>query len=260
MAQKKVTSYVKETKASNPAPDPTEIITTEIDGISNQLPVKVPKGTENSLVVRARLFVIKTKEDCELAIDIRSRIKSGRNHVKELFGKMVDAAHQAHVEAKAVYNRYDEPLNIADDIFKDKVKDYVRAQERIKQEAQAKLQREADEQARLAAEEKKLALAQELADRGDIDAAADVINEVAVMEPAKKIKFVNEDLPKVDKRLIRDKWIGRVDSLKLLIDAVAAGIVPINALEPNQKFLDIQAKAFRDTDSLAYPGVVVVCE
>jgi len=51
----------------------------------------------------------------------------------------------------------------------------------------------------------------------------------------------------------RKTWKAKVTSLVLLVKAVAEGIVPIQAIEANQKFLDNQARAMHGV--LNYPGV-----
>lgn len=53
-------------------------------------------------------------------------------------------------------------------------------------------------------------------------------------------------------------WSADVRDLALLVQAVAAGHAPLSAIQPNQKWLDEQANAFRA--ELSYPGVVAVVE
>ena len=95
------------------------------------------------------------------------------------------------------------------------------------------------------------------------------------MHPAKRVSIVIEApleiekvkvrvdtaaLPKLDMRGLRQSYRGVVVNLKALVEAVARGDVPLGAVMGDEKFLNLQAKASKDTDVLNYPGVVVVKE
>ena len=215
----------------------------------------------NTLITQATAFVVRDKETCEDAIAVRENIKAARKKWKELLGPILDAAKNTLDIAREKFNKVENPLKNADDILKDKLKVYVDGEERKQREERMRLEREAREKAEREAEEKRLAQIERLTERGDLDAAAELVDAPLDVEPVKVEKPVNESLPDaVDHRFLRFKWIGKVVDMKKLVDAVSKGEVPIQALEPNQSFLNTQAKVFKDTDAMNYPGVEVVKE
>jgi hypothetical protein len=216
----------------------------------------------NGLVAQANAFVIKSNDDCERAVEIQDRFKEARKTVKEVLGEQVEAAHIAHKIAKDKFNQYDNPLAEGYTILGSKVGDYVRAQQALKDTEDRKLKLEAQQKAIQDAQALQLQQAQNLMEAGKIDEAQELVDQEIEIEPV-KIKAAERTVfvPKVDMRSVgHEKWRASVVNFKLLLDAAAAGKVPINVFEPNEKFLNNQAKFFRTTEALGYPGVVVVKE
>lgn len=65
--------------------------------------------------------------------------------------------------------------------------------------------------------------------------------------------MVPTEAPKVSGISRRDNWTAVVEDLGKLVAAVAAGTVPLRALQPDMAFLNKQAKALQQ--DLSYPGV-----
>ena len=212
-----------------------------------------------SITTQAKGFIVQSKEDCEIAIDVRKRIKTARARVKEVFGGIVDAAHKAHKAAKEQFNRFDDPLAEADTIFQSKVSAWVREQQRIEVAENERKRLEAERIAIQAEQDRIAAVAQNLIDAGRVEEAEEAVSAPVYTEPVKYTR-VESSVPKVDMRTLRETWRGKVVDMRKLVEAVASGLVPIMALEPNEKYLNAQAKFAKNTDALNYPGVEVICE
>ena len=211
-----------------------------------------------ALVTQAKAMVIKTADDCTRADEIRKQIKGVRARVKEFLGPIVEAAHKAHKLAKERFNQLDEPLVEVDRILGDRIGSWVREQRRIEEEARIKAQLEAQKAAIEAAQELRVEQANNLAAAGEVEEAAELIEAPIEVAPVKVV--VESAVPKIDGRTIRDKYRAEVYDLKKLVDAVAAGVVPLPAVMGSEKFLNAQAKLFKNTEAMGYPGVRVVLE
>lgn len=121
-------------------------------------------------------------------------------------------------------------------------------QESIRRAAQAK----AEEEARKAAEESALAQAVALEQNGH-KAAAEAVIATPVVAPA---VYVPTTIPKGMGQFMKKTWSAEVTDLMALVKAVAAGQVPIQAIEANSVFLNQQARALKS--ALNYPGVLAI--
>lgn len=124
-------------------------------------------------------------------------------------------------------------------------------------------EREAQEKARKQAEDDAIALAAELEASGDKAAAEEVIQAPVavpqVVAPTTVPKGHGGLLTKYySADLVGNTEAEKLASLKLLVAAVAAGKVPPHALQINQTYSNGQAKQFKSTEALAWPGVKVV--
>ena len=114
-----------------------------------------------------------------------------------------------------------------------------------------KLRQEAEAKARKEAEDRQLEQAQLLSDLGMDEAAeealvaAPVIEKVRVAEPVK-----------AEGTSVRTYYSAKVDSLKDLVVAVATGLAPIQAIEANMTYLN--GRATLEKDGFSLPGVSVV--
>lgn len=125
------------------------------------------------------------------------------------------------------------------------MKTFEDEQERIRRAEQARL----EEEARKAAEEAALAQAVALEQNGH-KAAAEAVIAAPVVAPA---VYVQKTTPTGFGNATRRTWGAEVTDLMALVKAVAAGIVPIQAIEANTVFLNGQARMLKQ--ALAYPGV-----
>jgi hypothetical protein len=138
-------------------------------------------------------------------------------------------------------------INAAKDALGTKVLAYNREQDRI----QAENNRLAQEAARKQAEEDRLQEAIALAALGEKEESEQILNEPVIPAPA----IVQESNVKVQGEVSTQRYTAVVTDLKLLVDAVAAGTVPLQAVLANESFIKNQAKQFRE--GLQYPGVKV---
>lgn len=128
------------------------------------------------------------------------------------------------------------------------MKSFEDEQERLRQIEQAK----AEAEARKAAEEAALAQAVAFEANGH-KAAAEAVMATPVVTPA---VYVPKTTPAGFGAATRRTWSAEVTDLMALVKAVAAGAVPIQALEANTVFLNGQARMLKS--ALAYPGVKAV--
>ncbi len=238
----------------------------KVNSTSSTAVVKVSESSltklVNGLVAQAQAFVIKCNDDCERATEVQARFKEARKTVKEVLGEQVEAAHQAHKIAKDKFNQYDNPLAEGYTILGSKVGEYVRQQQALKDAEDRRLKLAAEQKAIADAEELRLKQAQNLMEAGKIDEAQELVDQPIEVEPVKvKVAERTVFVPKVDMRSVgKEKFRVNVVNFKQLVAAVAAGTVPLMALEVNQKFADTQAKYAKDTDLLGWPGCEVIKE
>jgi hypothetical protein len=124
--------------------------------------------------------------------------------------------------------------------------DDIARREREKVQAAADKARQDAEAARAAGDEKK-------ADR--LEAKADAKQDQAHTVVA---ATAQTEAPRVAGTAVREVWSATVTDLMVLVKAVAAGEVPLFAIEPNLKFLNNQARAMKR--ELKYPGVTATVE
>lgn len=150
----------------------------------------------------------------------------------------------------------------AEALLKGAMTTFTIEEQRKEREAQAAREAEAvKERQRLAAE---AAAAQKLADEaaaaGDIAKAEELQEQAqASTSEASLIASMPATAPtqtKVAGISMRDVWGAEVTDLKALVQAVAAGTVPLEAIAADIKFLGNQARALKG--NLNYPGVRAV--
>lgn len=128
------------------------------------------------------------------------------------------------------------------------MKSWEDEQERVRRELQAK----AEAEARKAAEDAVLAEAAELERNGNKAAAESMM--VAPVAPAPV--FIPKTTPGGYGQFTRRVWNAEVVDLLVLVKAVAAGQVPIQAIQADKVFLNAQARSLKG--AMAYPGVRAV--
>jgi hypothetical protein len=129
---------------------------------------------------------------------------------------------------------------------------YQQEQERLRLEEQRRL----EEEARKQAEEETLAAARALELEGRHEEAEALVESPYQAAPVVVTSFV----PKVAgvSSKPRDNWQVEVTDLKLLVKAVAAGKVPIQAIQANESWLNKMASVMKQEMTRTYPGIRVV--
>jgi len=124
-------------------------------------------------------------------------------------------------------------------------------EERKRAEAEAEQERI---KAVRAEEDRRLQAAEALAAEGRQAEAEQLLVEEAIPMPI--VANVSQNVPKVSGVSTARLYFGiEVTSLKLLVEAAAAGKIPLECLKADESFLKKQAAAFKG--KLAYPGVRV---
>ena len=204
----------------------------------------------HDIVAKATAMTVINQEQRIVAGDFLKNIKDMQKEVSDTFDPIVTKAHEAHKEAVAQRDKYLTPLKTAEKDLKSKCVTWEVAEEQKRLEEQARLIKEAEEQAEI--QRKALeAEAEKLIDKGDVKAAETLIKASENVEVAPKIAY--SSTLKVKGQALKSTWSAEVIDLKALVKAVAEGKAPITFLMANQTALNQQAKA--SMDSIAYPGV-----
>lgn len=153
--------------------------------------------------------------------------------------------------AKAVDDYYDTPKRLLNDVIST-ITPKILAFDRRLAEERAAAQRAADEAARKE-RERLAAEARALAQAGHQE-AADSLSLASSMVQAPVIPVRVDQAEQSTSA--RASWSAEVNDLLELVKAVAAGTVPLEAIEPNATYLNGRARV--EKDKLAIPGVVAV--
>lgn len=194
----------------------------------------------------ARAIQIKTAEHYQQAGDMLKGIKALRKEVDDAYDSVIEAAHKAHKEAVAQKRRLEQPLIDAEGILKRLMVQYQIAQEQERR----RLQTEADERARKEREKLETRAAKAEAS-GKVEKAEELRTQAAIVPTA----VVEVSTPKVAGVVTRETWKHTVTDLQALVKAVAAGTVPLGAIQANDTFLAGQTRLQKS--ALNYPGVRV---
>lgn len=189
---------------------------------------------------------IKDSDSYHKAAQYLQMIKSSRKRVAEILDPFVQAAHGAWKRAVAERNKYDEPLNAAEDIVKPAMATWWTAEQARIQAEQRRLEAEA----RKREEEQRLAEAVHAEENGDQNAAEAILDKPMNVAPV-----VLPQAPRPGGISMRDEWKFEVNNLMELAKAVVAGKIPITAIQANEKFLGQQARSLKG--EMKYPGVRV---
>lgn len=120
------------------------------------LPSPEHERAANALSVTAReLAVITNQIGFDRATQFVKDVKARRKVAKELFGPVVQRAHEAHKTALAAYNRVDGPMAVAEELVKRGMGDYhvrmeearKREEDRVRRELEAEQRDDIQEQA-----------------------------------------------------------------------------------------------------------------
>jgi hypothetical protein len=196
------------------------------------------------VVSAAKITAITTQEEAQEAANHGRLLQNGTKEFESFFKAI-------KVKCDAIKNPIlaDEKVaNAPLDAEKKRLGTLLTAWNQEVQRKAQEAQRKAEEDARKQAEEDALQRAIELAAAGEDEASEAVLDEPIVAAPVVVQVPVSKPTGSVGRKYYKCK----VTDFKALVAAVAAGTVPIQALEANQSFLNNQAENFRD--AFSYPG------
>lgn len=199
---------------------------------------------------RARALRVDTAEHYTLAAALLQTVKALRTEVDATFTPICEKAHATWKEALAQRKKHDEPLVESEAILKHAMLKYTEAEERRQQAERAAL----EEQARAAEEQVRLDEAAALEAAGET-AMADAVLSMPSIAPPVTLAPVAPRVAGIARRTV---WKAQVTDLRALVAAVAAGTVPLAALQANDAVLQGQARSLKG--ELRWPGVRVFPE
>lgn len=204
------------------------------------IPEQVKMG--DALVQQANAMVVTTNPEYESACAMLLTAKAGSRSCDEAFDEDIANWNHGHKNALATKRRYQDPFLKIEGILKPRIRRYQDALEHQRKVEQQQAQQDAQ-----------LAEAIQHEDLGDHASANTVLDGLGVVSVS-----VPTSLPKIAGITPRDYWSAVVEDKLALVKAVASGLVPLDALDPSQAFLNTQARALHE--GLRYPGVRAICE
>ncbi len=203
---------------------------------------------------------IDSAQSCRQASEFLRSVKGMRSDIVSWFAphleRAMDTKRAAEASRKALVEeqeRLEAPLVAAESSVKRALLAYEDQQERLRIEEQRRLQDEARKQAEVLT----------LAAAASMELEANASGDVGLLEEAEAILsqpidapvvLVASAMPKVQGVVYRDNWRPHPDvDLRVLAEAVAAGIVPLSFVIVNMPALNAFAKATKGTQ--AVPGV-----
>ena len=206
-------------------------------------------AASSATLTAAQNFKITTAPQYEEAGEKLKGIMALKKKIAETFDPHIKRAFEAHRSLVAEKKTHETPLQTAEALLKRAMLGYSLAEEQKRREAEARAQEEARKE-----REKLEARAAKAAAAGKEEKAAALATAAsAVVAP-----IIQPTTPKLAGISTRTTYRAEVVDLMELVKAVAAGTVPLLALQANQTFLNNQARAMKET--LAYPGVKAVQE
>jgi hypothetical protein len=179
-----------------------------------------------------------------------AEITEWEKKVGEYWDEDVERAHKAHKSLVAKRAAMLDPLGEAKKALRQQMGSWHQEEERKRLESE----RQAQESARKQAEDDAIAQAAELEKQGRPEEAARVVSEPVAPPPV----VVRSNVPKGFGQFTRKTWKFEVTDMMALVKAVAAGQVPLNAIQANTVFLGNQARALNE--NMKFPGVKVWAE
>jgi KTSC domain len=192
---------------------------------------------------RARRMTIRDNVDYSRAAEFLKSVKALRAEVDGAFDPIISKAHEAHREALAQKKIAEKPLIEAERVIKHTIGWYLNDMERARRAEEDARRIKHEAEIRAQAEEENLKRAQELADAGDMEGAAEAV-DAEVMVPEIPV-YVESSVVKVAGISARKSYYAEVTDLMQLVRAVAEGRAPIQCLQANMAFLNAQARAFK---------------
>jgi hypothetical protein len=205
-----------------------------------------------SLVTQATAITIVDQGSYDMATEMLRTAASFEKKVEEYFEPLRLTAKAAYDAVLTAKKRELEPIQQAKALLSRRVAGFAVEQERLRREAQRKLEEDArkkeEESRRLELEQAK----KQGATKKELKAIADAPIEVTApaVEPTyEKAKGVTKPI---------ERWSAEVIDFMTLVRAVAKGEQPESVLLPNQQALDGMARSLKGVMSV--PGVKAVCD
>ena len=190
-------------------------------------------------------IVVRDAESYQMAGETWKSLTALEKKIKAYWEEDVSSALKLHRSLVAKRDAMLVPVGEQKNTLRLGMKSFEDEQDKIRRVEQARL----EEEARKAAEEAALAKALALEKNGH-KAAAETVIATPVVVPT---VYVPKTTPTGFGNATRRVWSAEVTDLMALVKAVAAGTVPIQAIEANMVFLNGQSRMLKS--ALAYPGV-----
>lgn len=217
----------------------------------------------STIVALARGFGVVSAETFEAAAVHLKDVKAAQERLEDKKRTLLNPVNATLKAIRDLFRAPEEELVLAENLFKRSMLGYSEEQNRIRRDEQRKADeraeterrrlekeaREAEDRARAAREAGDIKKAEKLEAKADAraDAAAAVV-------PA----IIQRESPRVSGISERENWSAVVTDLAALVSAIAAGKVPLSAVEANMKVLNSQAKSLKR--ELNWPGVRAVVD
>ena len=209
--------------------------------MSEQVNVEVIRSEVAPVVMNAAAMVVTNPAEYTVASDFLKTIKGAQSKVVAFFAPMKQKAHEAHKAITTQESAMLKPLYDAENALKRNMLTFYAEQERIRIDAQRKLQAEADEAARKERER----LEREAAKLKTPELREQRLEQAAaVIAPVVQVASV---APVVSGQSVRKTWTAKV---------VDVSQVPREWMVVNEKALDSFAKATKG--AVKVPGVEFV--
>ena len=203
----------------------------------------------STALTAAQAFTITTPEQFVESGERLKGLKALSKKIDDTFDPHIKRAFDAHRSLVAEKRVHQNPLQTAEALIKRQILSYQQEQERERRELEAKAQEAARKE-----REKLEARAAKAAEKGQAEKAEALqTTAAAVVMP-----IIANTTPKIAGISTRTSYRAEVVDKMELVKAVAAGTVPLAALDVNTAYLNGQARL--NKESLAYPGVKVVQE
>lgn len=218
-------------------------MTQDIDVVHQQIEADVAPILANA---RAIAHSVVNQDGYDAAAAYLLRVKDIRKKLTDSLEPFVQTAHRAWKDARKRVDAYYLPVDSAEQIVKPAMANWWERQEQDR----IQKQREAEEAAKKAEEERIVGQAIQAAENGSEAEAEAILDQPVNVAPvilpgATQTKGVS----------VREVWGYEVTNLMDLVRAVAAGRVSIQAIRPNEVFLGQQARSLKG--EMKVPGVRV---
>lgn len=217
-------------------------------------------GAQPELLDEAKQFkAVIDKHDFEYAVDLAKRLKGVSAAIVSYyqpFKRRLDALKRKVLDAEDTALDYDVEASKVARLAAEWQKAAAERERAAREAAERKAREEAEAEQRAKAERLKAVAAQipDAAVRAAVEREAEQTASAPVATP--KGAYTSSIPAARGFTASRVTYSVRVDDLAELVRQVAVGSVPLDALLPNQTWLNEQARAQKD--ALAYPGVTVL--